>query len=93
MGERDFAWMRRNCTTLRDPGDITADMDRANEEIRRDRNRALEDQEYDAAGYYHAGIRREAEESGIAYATPAQMAKVFGGEPWMYDENYSLSEA
>lgn len=93
MGERDFAWMRRNCTTLRDPGEITADMDRANEEIRRDRNRALEDQEYDAAGYYHAGIRREAEESGIAYATPEQMAKVFGGEPWMYDDNYSLSEA
>lgn len=89
MGERDFAWMRRNCTTLRDPGDITADMNESNETARRERLRQLEDAEYDAAGYFHAGIRKEAEESGIAYATPEQMAKMFGGEPWMYDPDYA----
>lgn len=90
LGERDFAWMRRNCITLRDPGEISAESRAYNEEMARDRERRRQDAEYDAALYFHAGIRREAEESGLDRATPEELAKLLGGEPWMYDPDYEL---
>lgn len=88
LGEKDWERMRSLCVTMRDPAAITGDLRESQAAHDRDRAREAADFEHDLLSYYHAAIRREAEETGMAYASPEEMARRFGGRPQDFDPDY-----
>jgi hypothetical protein len=80
LSERDWFHLRANCITLVGPAELDRRMKETQAQIKKDRELKRQDREHDFLGYYQKLFQRIGEETGLANATPQEMAAKFGGK-------------
>lgn len=88
LSEKDWLHLRAHCVTLHDARAISKRTFDAQNKVKLDRATEIGDQEHDMLSYHHQMFRKLGEESGMAFATPAEMAAKFGGSAHDWDPDY-----
>ena len=91
LSDLDWTRLRRRCTRLRDPGEIDREIYEHNLRVTQEQG-VPEEAELAFAEYFHRLFRKIGEETGVAYATPEEMAKKYGGRPQDWDPDYIPGE-